>query len=147
MRAQHQDPEIRNSQRERAELPLFREYVGNARKTDIGELKRELRQEQARARRNDPPNSKLAAASVINLGRTRDAILDILGSFGDMTDEQIAQWYGDRWKKWNYPKSSPSGLRSRRAELVKLNFVKAVGTGKTKSGRPCAIWGLNGEKK
>jgi len=99
--------------------------------------------DQARARSTDPVHSHEAAASVVNLGRTREAILALLRNMYPMTDERLAdqymkaQWaYGEQ----AYPRVSASGLRSRRSELVKMGFVEAAGTGKTASGRACTIW-------
>ena len=94
--------------------------------------------EQAHARASDPETSKSAARSVVNLGRTRDAILALLKAAGPATDEEI-------WDRYHvaYPSReavSPSGLRSRRAELVRMGFVEACGEGKTVSGRACTIW-------
>jgi len=115
------NPEIRL--RNKASLPLF---------------------EQARARRSDPRHSHEAAASVQNLGRTREAIKKILKDYGPSTDERIALIYrGLLGKGESIPESSPSGLRSRRAELVKMGFVEDSGnTGRTAAGRPCSIWRL-----
>lgn len=94
----------------------------------------------AHARRNDPETSKAAARSVVNLGRTRDAILTLLANHSKgLTDEQIWKEY---WRQGgpSLASTSPSGLRSRRSELVRMGFVEACGTGKTVSGRPCNIW-------
>lgn len=97
----------------------------------------------AHARNSDPETSHQAAASVriANLGRTRDGIMDVLKVNGQQTDEQIWETYS-RWHDLGrtVPRSSPSGLRSRRSELVRMGFVEACGTGKTASGRPCTIW-------
>lgn len=98
--------------------------------------------EIAHARRTDPETSKQAAASVTNLGRTRDAILKILKAHGPMTDEQIREIYAGRTEfGHDYPFASPSGLRSRRSELVRLGLVVDSGQlGKTASGRQTIIW-------
>jgi len=67
----------------------------------------------------------------------RDQIIWLLRMYGPLTDEQIAERHDMQVLK---PKASPSGLRSRRAELVKLGFVESAGLGKTQSGRPCNKW-------
>ena|SRR5580765_1551521 len=108
--------------------------------------------EQAHARKSDPETSHAASRSVVNLGRTRDAILKILSS-GPRTDEQIAESYTFGCQRLNWPKRTPSGLRSRRSELVSMGFVEAAGgfnddgttwgiTGKTASKRNCIVWKL-----
>jgi len=107
------NPEIRL--RNEASLPLF---------------------EQAHARRSDPPNSHIAAKSVVNLGRTKDRILSILRSQGPMTDEQLVDYF-ERFVDF---KVSQSGIRTRRRWLVDNGFVCEAGTGKTQSGRNCSIW-------
>lgn len=98
--------------------------------------------EQAHARRSDPATSHQAAAGVTNLGRTRDAILMILRSFGPANDEQIFKSYSVMFDRGFFiPRSSPSGLRSRRSELVRLGLVEDSGkTAPTISGRLSTIW-------
>lgn len=102
---------------------------------------------QAFARRHDPQTSRDAAASVVNLGRTQDAILFLLSEYGPQTDEKIADMFYTR-NCWSIPRDqnlfsvmvSPSGLRSRRAELVRMGKIETCGIGKTASGRNCHIW-------
>lgn len=121
------DPESREKRKPEAELPLF---------------------EQAHARRTDPKTSHQAAASVVNIGPTREAILWILRKFGPLTDERIAEVIEsrpagliDHLRTCSWWPNSPSGLRSRRAELVRLGFVEDSGhTGRTAAGRACTIW-------
>lgn len=92
------------------------------------------------ARRGDPHTSFEAAGSLVavRITRTRLAILELLHSRPDgLSDEQIALLYTG-------PKASPSGLRTRRAELVEGGLV--IDTGKrtrTKSGRHTIIWALS----
>ena len=93
---------------------------------------------QIRARNSDPGTSHAAARSVSGTEHVRAAILSILGRYGNLTDEEIALIYGNR-----APEVSPSGLRTRRAELVARGLV--VDTGKraaTVSGRKAIVWGL-----
>ena len=97
--------------------------------------------DQARARSTDPVTSHQAAASVENIGQTREAILKVLRDNGPQTDTQIIKAYMDLWFGGRHMKlASPSGIRSRRSELVKMGFVEAAGTGKTASGRNCIVW-------
>jgi len=153
------NPEIRNLQRERASLPLFE--ASGLSSTDMKAAQCETgadggsmppsrklaglsAPDKAFARKSDGRNSHAAAASVVNLGPVRDRIMDVLSCYGPMTDERI--W--ETFSLWiNAPKVSPSGLRSRRAELVKMKLVREVGTGKTKAGRNCSVWGLSERSK
>lgn len=108
-----------------------------------GEGSRPLSFEQAHARRTDPQHSHDAARSVVNLGRTREAILDILRRLGPLSDEGIADRYELDMLHGRFEPCSPSGLRSRRSELVRMGFVCDSGlTGKTAAGRACTIWKL-----
>lgn len=92
---------------------------------------------QARARITDPETSHQAAASVRDMSRTQEIILNILKMRGPMTDEQI-------FEQWDMNISghvSPSGLRSRRAELVRQGLVHNTGlTQANATGRKCTIW-------
>ena len=91
----------------------------------------------ARARRTDPSTSHQAAASVHKTNETHQRILSLLLS-RDLTDEEIAA----EWERC-YPDvpASPSGLRSRRAELVSAGIVfDSGGRRKTASGRATAVW-------
>lgn len=116
----YRDPETGARPTPEASLPLF---------------------EQAFARKSDPPESHEAAKSVCNLGRTRDEILRILRIKGPLTDDQIWVIYGTMFERGrDIPRPSPSGLRSRRSELVSMGFVVQDGEGTTVSGRRCARW-------
>ena len=106
--------------------------------------------DRAVARRSDPDTSHEAADSV-----TRDAIADthtrimlLLYAKGPLTDEGIAH-------HWAWTPVSPSGLRTRRKELVLRGSVSALGEhvagewsptyGRTKSGRRSMLWDLTAE--
>jgi hypothetical protein len=96
--------------------------------------------DKARARRKDRQTSHDAAASVVNLGRTRDAILELFQLYGCMTDEQLAAKYQYE-RSYLMAPSSPSGLRSRRSELVKrFGFIKACTLGQSHAGNPSIVW-------
>lgn len=111
----YRDPETGARPTPEASLPLF---------------------EQAHARKSDPVHSHEAAASVVNLGRTKDAILMLLRTLGPMTDEQLIQAFEMRVKHY----ASHSGIRTRRSWLVDHGFVIQDGEGTTVSGRRCARW-------
>jgi hypothetical protein len=89
------------------------------------------------ARWTDPETSHEAAASVVRLTVVRQAIMDLLGKHPDgLTDQEIAALYSG-------PQASPSGLRTRRAELVDGGFVADSGRrSTTASGRRTIVWVL-----
>lgn len=92
---------------------------------------------EARSRRTDPRTSDLAAKS-INLSHNREFLLHVMRGCGEGTDEEIARYYAAT----SAPKQSPSGLRSRRKELVRMGYVED--TGRTKksaaTGRLQKVW-------
>lgn len=110
------------------------------------ERQRERHQEadiQARARRSDPRTSHEAAASVRGITATHRRILTLMEMFGPLTDDEIAARYRSEAKSMGWPPVSPSGLRTRRAELVDLGRV--LDTRRTKatiSGRRTTVWAL-----
>ena len=91
---------------------------------------------EAVARRTDPQESWDAARSVRDIRRSQAEVLSILRRFGPLTDEAIAYRAHDVGIV-----QSPSGLRTRRRELVDLGLVLDTGRrAKTVSGRSTAIW-------
>ena len=91
-----------------------------------------------RARRADPETSLAAAPEQANAlaAATRRAIYTILKTYGPLTDEQIA--YHASVEGWY---TSPSGLRTRRSELVERNLVQDSGQrARTTAGRATIIW-------
>lgn len=104
----------------------------------------------AHARRTDPATSHEAAASLSSdkLRRSQEAVLRVLRE-GEpftgkpMTDERLVEAYEQCVRLWQcqYPKQSPSGIRTRRKELVERGFVKAMGTTVLASGRRAIVWG------
>lgn len=97
--------------------------------------------DEAHARWADPDTSHEAAASVTAITATRRAILDVLETFGPCTDEEIATFYRG-------PRASPSGLRTRRAELVRGGHVYDTGhRGVLQSGRRAVVWGLTADTR
>lgn len=141
------DPESRERRKPLAECPLFESGLSCTTslaaqcETGVQQIKAgspPAAPDIAHARRTDPVHSHEAAKSVVNLGRTRDAILHILKAIGPATDQQIADYY----EQYIYDPVSTSGLRTRRSELVRMGFVIEGGTGKTATGRKCTIWRL-----
>lgn len=90
------------------------------------------------ARATDPETSWDAARSVRNLTATRAAILAVLRS-GPGTDEEI--W--DRLSPGE--RTTPSGIRTRRAELVDMGVVEDSGKRvKGRAGRAMIVWKATG---
>lgn len=88
----------------------------------------------AHARATDPQTSHNAAESVHSLNERRAAVLDVLQRYGPMTDQEIANAYEG-------PDQSPSGLRTRRKELVDMGLVRPAGfTRKLSTGRSANVW-------
>lgn len=90
--------------------------------------------DEAHARWGDPDTSHEAAASVVALTATRRAILDVLDTYGPCTDVDIARLYDG-------PPASPSGLRTRRSELVHAGRVYDSGQrARLGTGRRAVVW-------
>jgi hypothetical protein len=90
--------------------------------------------DEAHARWGDPDTSHDAAESVGALTATRAAILEVLDTYGPLTDEEIARLYQG-------PRASPSGLRTRRSELVRAGKVYDTGQRRPlHSGRYAVAW-------
>jgi hypothetical protein len=96
-----------------------------------------MRAQRAVARATDPVTSWEAARSqkveVVSLWQ--DFIMDLLGNYGPMTDEEL-------WSGWLIAEGiSPSGARTRRAELVAKGLVEDSGKRRlTASGRKSIVW-------
>jgi hypothetical protein len=96
--------------------------------------------ERAYARREDPWTSWAAARSqnAIDLRRSQMAILSLLSFIGPSTDERIADEYN---KRSDLPKQLPSGLRTRRKELVDAGRVCDTGrVAPLRTGRRGIVW-------
>jgi len=94
------------------------------------------------ARITDPITSKEAAASVQHISEKMQIIVDILRT-GAKDETEIAEAYNFKVRMGQAPMSSPSGLRTLRANLVKMGVIEESGKySKTPSGRRSIIWRL-----
>jgi len=94
------------------------------------------------ARRTDPQTSHDAANSVKNINKTKKAILVLLRKH--QSDMQLVANYSKLARQNKAPRASESGIRSRRAELVRLGLVKDTGKrDKSASNRQMIVWGRN----
>jgi len=92
------------------------------------------------ARITDPQTSHDAADSVRNLTGTQKAIALLIES-EPMTDEALVTAYNLLAGLDLAPVASPSGIRSRRAELVTRGVIKDSGMRqKLASGRHAIVW-------
>lgn len=98
---------------------------------------------RAVARVSDPVTSLEAATSIKDLKTTQKHILEVLDRYGPATDEEINRYYFHLAQLFDWNPVSPSGLRTRRAELVDAGFIYDTGKRQlTKSNRPCIVWEL-----
>lgn len=108
----------------------------------------------AHARHTDRDTSHAAAASVKDIRASQSAVLYILSQFGPRTDEHLIETYKDIQtvrKAFHLqeplPVQSDSGIRTRRAELVRLGKVRQATDANgnllystTASGRRACVW-------
>jgi len=91
---------------------------------------------KANARRSDPDTSHAAARSLSDdkLRESQGAVLGHFVEHGPMTDLDLGNVYDG-------PPQSPSGLRTRRSELVGRGLLEDAGTRKRlTSGRYAIVW-------
>lgn len=95
---------------------------------------------EAHARRTDPDTSHAAARSVTGIRPSQVAVLKVLRQrlAGRGTDEQIAEAYANCS---GVPLQSPSGLRTRRHELVERGLLADSGDRiRLRTGRMAIVW-------
>lgn len=95
------------------------------------------------ARRTDPDTSWNAANTIDpdEINERQRHVYEALRYVGPATDIELAVFYFNSGRPWQ----SPSGLRTRRAELVDRGLV--IDTGKrrpTTTGRPAIVWAVRG---
>lgn len=110
---------------------------------NVDELSFDDLPDEAVARSTDPGTSWAAANSVDNLRSSQRAVLEVVRQSGPCHDELLAKRYERLRHGLDLPKQSPSGLRSRRAELVAGGFLRDSGLkAKTAGGRKTIVWAL-----
>jgi hypothetical protein len=93
------------------------------------------------ARATDPSTSHAAAASVRGTPDKRGACLLALATCGPCTDEELFTYYLRQVPAQGWPMQSPSGLRTRRAELVREGLVRdSKMRSLTVAGRRSILW-------
>jgi hypothetical protein len=93
---------------------------------------------QPRARTGDPITSHDAAASVKRIRESHELLLAAFERFGYMSDTELAKRLASVGAML-----SPSGIRSRRAELVEMGKLRDSGrTDILPSGRRSIVWML-----
>lgn len=95
------------------------------------------------AKIGDPTTSHNAAGTVDGVTDAQARVVVLLARYGAATDEDLADRYQRMIRLLGWPLISPSGLRTRRAELVERGDVIASDVeGRTASGRSATIWRL-----
>jgi len=95
------------------------------------------------ARTTDPVTSHEAAESVKNLTATQEEVLRIIRVWKSINDVELVAQYKRLTPIYGLPAASESGIRSRRAELVKSGKVIDSGDReKLPSGRNAILWTL-----
>lgn len=96
------------------------------------------------ARATDPQTSHDALLDIADLPARRRAVLAVLREFGSMNDETLVDVYSECVERGignGLPLQSPSGLRTRRCELVRLDMVEDSGErALTRGGRQSIVW-------
>lgn len=90
-------------------------------------------------RAKDPSTSWEAAIQQTSEKR-QDLYIKIragLHAMGPSTDEMLADFVATAWPRYKF---SPSGLRTRRSELVQAGWVKADGKKKLRNGNLATAW-------
>ena len=98
---------------------------------------------RAVARRTDPETSHAAAASVSGIRESQRAVHAALVARGPSTDEDLLDYLRECGETW-----TPSGARTRRAELANLGLVEDSGDRRRlRTGRMSIVWRATGENR
>ncbi len=95
-----------------------------------------------KARVTDPETSKQAGAR--HQGETMTAaharVLAMFRTWGPMTDKGLGAQLWDAHQQTGLGNMSPSGIRSRRSELVKMGKLRDSGRVENVDGYNCTVW-------
>ena len=93
------------------------------------------------ARRNDPQTSRDAAESVEHLTTRQRAVEGIFTIYVKLHDERLIELYREFRDGYKSLRQTDSGIRSRRAELVRAGVLADSGErANTKAGRKSVVW-------
>ena len=98
---------------------------------------------RANARNSDPDTSHAAAESISSerIRRSQAAVLSCLKQQGPRHDTLLISDYEAQRAERQWPEQSPSGIRTRRSELVDRGFVAdSGGRQRLASGRMAIVW-------
>lgn len=90
------------------------------------------------------PETKAAGRAVSNLRASQARILQCFKAYGALDDKQLTRYIWDLEDHLGVKRMSPSGIRSRRNELVQRGLVADSGYRATVDGRSCIIWEVTG---
>lgn len=95
-----------------------------------------MKEPRAVARRTDPGTSWEAARSVDHIRESQVEVLDCIARGGLMTDEELVDILASEGSM-----QSPSGIRTRRNELVDMGRIRDSGKrARGKTGRRMILW-------
>lgn len=93
------------------------------------------------ARAADPETSREAAhAAAAHLTEARLDVLKVLSRYTMLSDEALVEKYTEHANALAVKVQSPSGIRSRRAELVTIGRVALAGRTTNANGRHVRLW-------
>ena len=98
---------------------------------------------RANARNSDPDTSHAAAESISSerIRKSQSAVLSCLKQQGPRHDALLISDYEAQQAEQGWPKQSPSGIRTRRSELVARGFVAdSGGRQRLARGRMAIVW-------
>ena len=135
-------------------LELHHEFPGSHLIEDAPSPQAEFLPTKAHARTSDPSTSHAAAATLDQetLRASQEAVLSVFRTYEQyrelpygMTGDEFAEIYplARQRDPKAYPEQSPSGLRTRRRELVDMGFLLDTGQRRLlESGRWAIVWGI-----
>lgn len=86
------------------------------------------------------PSTAPYRKALSRLPESQKDVLDILRTIGRVSDEELVERYMLYTELGHVIVQTESGIRSRRAELVKQGFVRKDGTTKNARGNAATLW-------